>query len=374
LLGDGLTLPPGVSQTITDIGNSIGDIIGSLVGSIQSIGNAVNESPVISTVLNSARTSTGTTVSKITTAVGLAATATAALASLLFASPLALSELLLLPFRLWTLMLIFFGHKKPRRPWGTVYDSVTKQPIDPAYVVLMDMQGNEVSTSITDINGRYGFLVPPGTYTIVANKTNYQFPSKKLLGKTGDELYGDLYFGGTIVITKEDEVVAKNIPMDQLNFDWNEFAKNAQKRLAYYKRSDLIIARVSNFFFWLGATLSIISLLAAQSTYNIVVFLIYVFVFIVRHYSVALKAKGSVVDAVTGQPLPFAIVHVLSRATGQEVIHKVADRLGNYYCLVPNGSYQVVIDRKNADESYTKIPVTEPVEVNKGYLKKEFTV
>ncbi len=96
--------------------------------------------------------------------------------------------------------------------------------------------------------------------------------------------------------------------------------------------------------------------------------------FIVREYSSQFKAKGSITEALTDNPLSYAILHILSVATGQEITHKVADRLGNYYCLVPNGTYTIVIDRKNNDESYTKIPVPYPVTVTQGYLKESFKV
>jgi hypothetical protein len=55
-----------------------------------------------------------------------------------------------------------FGLKKKAPPWGVVYDSVTKRPLDPAYVVLKNLQGKQIASAITDLDGRYGFLVEPG--------------------------------------------------------------------------------------------------------------------------------------------------------------------------------------------------------------------
>lgn len=357
----GLVIPPVLSEAFNNI-----------IGSIGGIGQGLNQLTTAVAVI--ARTSAGIAITKIVPAVGVATTAAASLALVALANPFSLAELFLLPFRLWSLLMIIFGFKKPRHPWGTVYDSVTKQPIDPAYVVLMDMQGNEVATSITDIDGRYGFNVAAGTYKILVNKTNFEFPSKKLVGKTGDELYDNLYFGETITVKEEGEVIIKNIPLDQLNFDWNEFAKNEQHRLSYYRRSDLTIAHISNFFFWFGFIVAVIALLASVTVYNGIVFVLYVVMFIIRHYSPQFKSKGSIIEAVTDEPLPFAILHVLSPSTGQEITHKVADRLGNYYCLVPNGTYSIVIDRKNADASYTKVPVAHPVVVTQGYLKHQFEI
>ncbi|MEI6835179.1 MAG: hypothetical protein WCL28_14440, partial [bacterium] len=75
-----------------------------------------------------------------------------------------------------------------------------------------------------------------------------------------------------------------------------------------------------------------------------------------------------------GMPAPFSVVRVLSAVTGKEVIHKVADKTGQYYCLLQNGTYKVTIDKKNADQSYTPVQLPETFTVESGYLKKEFRI
>ncbi|MES2224691.1 MAG: carboxypeptidase regulatory-like domain-containing protein [Patescibacteria group bacterium] len=365
MFSGGLQLPPALTESLGSIFDTITRSIDTIRGGLESI---------VSEGTRMLQTPEGKTAAGWGSFFGLIIAMIGALALLLLSNPSFFSDLPLLIARLWSWLLIIFGLRKHARPWGTVYDSVTKQPIDPAYVILTDLQGNEVATSITDIDGRYGFSVPPGMYKIVANKTNYEFPSKKLAGRDADELYLNLYFGETVEVKEEGDIINKNIPLDQLNFDWNEFAKNEQKRLSYYRHSDIAIARIANVFFWLGFALAAVSLLSVQSLYNEIIFGIYVLMLIVRHYSPQFKQKGAVNDAMTGQPMPFAIVHLISAATGQEVAHKVANRLGYYYGLVPNGTYTVVIDRKNPDASYTKLPVPGTVTVDNGYLEESFTV
>jgi len=195
------------------------------------------------------KTPGGSLVTKVVATAGIVVGGAVAFATVLFANPLSVSEIFLIPFRLWSLLLAGLGIKKRSVPWGTVYDSVTKQPLDPAYVIFQDLNGNEVATSITDIDGRYGFLVPPGQYRMFAHKTNYEFPSKKLSGKKIDELYNDLYFN-EIIEVKEGEVISKNIPMDPIKFDWNEFAKKNQSGLMrFFSKRELLINRISNILF-----------------------------------------------------------------------------------------------------------------------------
>ncbi len=77
-----------------------------------------------------------------------------------------------IPIRIWTIIPTLMGYKRRKRPWGTVYDSVTKQPLDPVYVTLFGADKKEVTTSITDIDGRYGFFVPAGTPVPVIARLN----------------------------------------------------------------------------------------------------------------------------------------------------------------------------------------------------------
>ncbi len=310
--------------------------------------------------------------SKLMSGLGIAAAALAPLIGALFLNPLSFYDIGLLIGRLWTLLLVAFGLKKRTPPWGVVYDSVTKQPLDPAYVVLTDMEGNEIATSITDIDGRYGFLVGPGMYKLMANKSNYNFPSVKLAGKNSDELYGDLYFGETIEVTQEGGIIAKNIPLDQVNFDWNEFAKKERALTSFYHHRDVVIARVADVLFVIGFAFSVIAVLVSATTYNICIVALYVLMVILKRLGIRAKPKGEVYEGYTRDPVPFSIVRVLSTATGVEVAHRVSNRMGKYYCLISNGEYKIVVDKKNPDGTYTKVPIETPVVVDKGYIKKDF--
>lgn len=290
-----------------------------------------------------------------------------ALAQSLFANPITFSEIFIIPARLWALLFI----KRRYRPWGVVYDSVTKQPLDPAYVVLQDLQGNEITTCITDLDGRYGFLVPAGEYRMIANKTNYEFPSKKLAGKTSDELYSDLYFN-EIVTVKEGEVIIKNIPMDPLKFDWNEYAKQDQKLMKFYSKRDLWIARISRVLFYFGFILTTAAVIVSPILYNIVIFLIYIILFIFQHTLLRPRPFGSITEH--GAPLAYAIIKVFSVENNREVVKKVSTQIGRYYCLVPNGSYYLTIERKNADQSYTLAYTSQVINVTEGYINKKFRI
>ncbi len=324
-------------------------------------------------VQTSVAVSTGS-IGKIISFVGLSSVPIASAVTFLLANPFSWFDIGLLIARLWSLILIFFGIRKKNNPWGTVYDSITKQPIDPAYVVLFDTTGNEVATAITDIDGRYGFAVPAGTYTILVNKTNFVFPSVKLAGKSQDEVYNELYFGGPITVKEDGGVILKNIPMDQLNFDWNEYAKNQQHRLRHYGRQDRLVESISNIFFVIGFIITAIAVSVSPIAINIIMMSLYIVFAIAQIFGYQIRPKGSVKDSATKHALPFSIVRVISNVTNKEVLHRVADAKGEYYALVANGKYRITIDKKNLDQSYSPNTVPGDVNVRKGYMKEHFKI
>ena len=288
--------------------------------------------------------------------------------------PLSISEWIFLLLRLLGLLMTAFGLKKRVRPWGTVYDSVTKQPLDPAYVMLQDLSGKEIASSITDLDGRYGFLVGPGHYRMSAQKTNYKFPSQKLLGKTHDELYSDLYFGEILEVRETGEVITKNIPLDPEKFDWNEFVKKKKGLLKFYSQFDLLFRRLSDLFFVVGFFAAIIAVVFVPYPYNLVIFCLYGFLLILRILGLKPKAYGSILEKETAYPLSFAIIRVFSAELEREMFQRVVDKFGRYYILVPKGKYYLKIEKKNEDGSYSHIFTSRIINAQGGIIQERFVV
>jgi hypothetical protein len=315
---------------------------------------------------------TGDVVAKTITTAGVVGGGVAATSVIAINGTIA-ADLFFLPFRLWGLLLSALGLKKRKYPWGTVYDSVTKQPIDPAYVTLKNLVTGAESTSITDLDGRYGFLVAPGKYTITANKTNYTFPSQKLLGKTEDTLYSNLYLGGELNIDTANALISKNIPMDPVKFDWNEFVKGKKKLMKFYSKREKLTRIITDWIFRIGFVVSLVSLFLVSAPYNYIIFGLYLVLAILRKLGLRQKALGSLTDQ-GGDPLSFAIVRVFSSELNVEITNKVADQIGRYYCLLPKGEYYVKIEKKNDDESYSLVYTSEKMNADNGIINSDFVI
>jgi hypothetical protein len=309
---------------------------------------------------------------KTVTTVGVAGGGTAIVSSIT-GSLMSFSEFFLGFFRLWSIFLSALGLRKRREPWGTVYDSVTKQPLDPAYVVLLDKNNKEVATSITDLDGRFGFLAPPGIYHIVVKKTNYIAPSLHLHAKERDEVYDNLYFGEEIELVSS-KILSKNIPMDPQGFDWNEFAKRDRNIMKFHSPRKKIFAQISSALFIVGLLFAVGLLIVKPDVYNIAILVLYVVLSILRFVKFKPKSFGTIRDKSNGFPLSFAIVRVYLKSTGREIFHRVANEYGHYYCLLAKGDYYITIEKKNADESYTKVYTSDVISVKRGIINQDFAV
>lgn len=154
-------------------------------------------------------------------------------------------------------VLVFFGLRDSKRYWGIVYDSISKQPLDPVIVKLMYVDGHEVESRVTDMEGHYGFLARPGKFKIFARKTNYEFPSQIVTGDK-DGIFENLYHGEFFALSGDNEVVAPNIPMDPVNSDWNQEAK--KKVVNTYPYLKYFVNKMGIILFWSGLIFVLLNL------------------------------------------------------------------------------------------------------------------
>jgi len=202
------------------------------------------------------------------------------------------------------------GLRGNKKFWGLVYDASTKQPLDPVIVKLIgagDEFEPEVQTCITDMKGRYGFLVGPGKYKILAKKTNYVFPSTRVVGsQDGDFL--DVYHGEFFEVTGGSEVIAPNIPMDKITRDWNQEAKAKVMKYKTFWQKFFFIFWTLGFWAFFSLTLVYLILdfkanLAITRSGWLIIFCIYIFSFILNGLIPQARLWGEVLDKNTRQPI-----------------------------------------------------------------------
>jgi hypothetical protein len=249
-----------------------------------------------------------------------------------------------------------FASRKRKRAWGTVYDSVTKEPLDPAYVELMSTSGKVISSAITDLDGRYGFLVAPGSYRLRARKTNYAFPSLREQGRSHDVLYTDLYFGEEIVVGL-DGAITRNIPMDPNGVDWNQVQKRAQHLTTFVRSFDRYVLAILDAVFLAGFGLVLWRFLADINPQTLGFVLLYTALLAFRLFVRRPRLYGYVGFA-NGMPLAYGVVRFLTPG-GQQIAAKVLDERGRYMALLPRGTYRYIVERRVGEEE--TVPVGDGV-------------
>ncbi len=329
-------------------------------------------------------TTTGTTVSGTTSGTGkiplLGGINPAAIGSKFMSSGIGMSIIAIVGLvatfpgfisRFTNLILSFLFARKRAR--GVVYDSQTKEPLDPAYVSVIDLTtGQEVATQITDMEGRYGFVLKKGTYRMMVSKTHYQFPSARLAGKKNDELYDNLYFGEAFTVVNEDEVITMNIPMDPIGTDWNQQEKRRMNFVHYLIYNLGKINWLLNALFVLGFMASLVITYYYPVWWNILMTILYVVVALLELVGFGPITAGKITK--NGMPLPYAIVRVYNANLNREVAHKVTTQAGGYYILVPRADYYVTIEQKNPDGTYTHIFTSNVMRASNGIIHKSFMV
>lgn len=287
-----------------------------------------------------------------------------------------LADLWMVALRFISSLLGFFRRRK-KEPWGVVYDSVTKQPLDPAYVVVKK-DGKQVGMAITDLDGRYGFLVAPGRYTIEAKKTHYVFPSEKLRGEKHDQFYDNLYFGGPIdIVDPNKDIVRYNIPLDPVGFDWNEFAKKERGIFYMHSKRKMLVRLFSNIVFFAGFAFSTYTLWYHPMLLNAVLFSMYAGIFLFQSFWKTSHPITKVMYALAKASVPFAIVKAYLAGSDMCIKTVVADDRGHFYILTPPGDYYFTVEAKQPDGSYSKKYQTKTVTLKKGvvlsnvYIKKD---
>jgi hypothetical protein len=137
----------------------------------------------------------------------------------------------------------------------------------------------------------------------------------------------------------------------------------------------MIIRGISDSLFIVGFIIAIIALFAAPYPYNIIIMALYLILILLRALGVKPRSYGFITNRETKIPLSFALIRVLTPDSNIEIAHKVADKYGRYYCLVPKGRYYMKIENKNDDGSYSLAHTSPVIDASrKGLINKKFEI
>lgn len=256
----------------------------------------------------------------------------------------------------------FLKNQSKEKPWGLVYDAITKKPIDPAIVTIATHEngvGEFKQTRITDISGRFNFLTTPGHYMLSAEKTNYSFPSKIITGSTDGKLQN--IYHGEVIEVNDPYIINLNIPMDPIGFDWNQSVKPDTYNHTYefLKDKGRMIA-IS-----LGIIIALKSYVFLPSSINIILLFVYSFNFLFVKTQIQKKLWGTVYYKTDKQPVPRVSVKAINQKVDIALGHTTTDHLGRYYLLLSQGTYTIVVETAEKNQAPKTLSKIENVQVTK---------
>ncbi len=255
------------------------------------------------------------------------------------------------------------GRRKEERNWGVVFDKVTRMPIPATKILLTDEAGNELATTYSDKDGRFGFLVNPGKYLMQVFKKDYEMISDM----SADELYGNVYTGEAIKIDA-DHMVLSNIAMKSLTMDW---AKYAEKKVRQYKSSFSVFKRLLfTAVYVVGFCATAVITYFQPTLFNWVVLSIYILMFAYQLFGK--KKKYGVIETSNKNPIPFAIVSLHDKDSTEKKHFAVTDAIGRYYLLANNGPYNMKV--KGQPVSGTSFEKQGDIHVSEGIVRKDITI
>ncbi|MFC1608830.1 carboxypeptidase regulatory-like domain-containing protein [Patescibacteria group bacterium] len=270
------------------------------------------------------------------------------------------------PFQsnLFSFLSLPFYRKKWKKSWGVVFDDYTKRPVCNAIVTLVNVRGMVIDKTVTDKEGRYGFLVSKGgEYQLKIKKGKYKIKTQS----HHDAVYGEVYDGGFVQVEKEG-VIQLNIPLDPEGFDWDEFSKKVVRR--YGSMSSIFKKYLLIFMGLVGLTFSIGVAYYNPNIINYFILAFHCFVIAWQIVSRFKKPYGMVKNHVNKKPMPFTVVSLHDK-DGKREFFSVADVIGRYYLLAQNGVYDVRLTGRADNGQY--ITKEEPkTKIKKEILKKDY--
>ncbi len=267
-------------------------------------------------------------------------------------------------------LLTSLGLRKRRRFWGTVYDAVNKQGIDPAIVELVDAKTMlVVEKSITDLFGRFGFLDRPGTYMIRSSKTHYKFPSEIVKGYV-DGAFNNVYHGEEFEVLDVKDVIAPNIPMDPVEKDWNQEEKARSGAGKLNAKLEYFVTWLLKILFWGGFVIIFILLINNPSVINIIFAVVYTLLAWLNKYIPDPHLSGRIVSSeLATENLLLELRHESMREI--VVAKTVTDKNGRFFLKCAPGQYLLGIksigDSTNTLIKEFKVKVGSEMIINKVF-------
>ena len=238
--------------------------------------------------------------------------------------------------------------KKEENPWGIVLDKKTGKSI--AFATVRLYKDRElIEQKVTDLGGRYGFVVDDDKYYIEVSHDAYQdFSEEFELDKDG--------------------LVNLDIKLDPLSKKKSSIVFKIKEKLANAKE---LFPIISKYIYMVGFAWTLLITIYSPIFYNVLVLAFYVILGIIYLLRGRKRGWGQVLNSENGEGIPYSSVKLFdldnkklinTQLTNKEGQYVFIEEKGNYGLIVVKSGYEFSSDigKLNLKESY----IGKVVEIN----------
>lgn len=227
--------------------------------------------------------------------------------------------------------------RREEKPWGVVIDKASRRPVTGASVKVFDAASRKLKDSqLTDVEGRFGFLVPPGLYYLHIGKGGYQ------------------EYESEFIEVPESEEEALNL---EIKLEEKSRRGVFWRTLGGWLRETFAVG--SPWILVLGTIVSLVIAILFPSTLHYIVLGLYVALdilkIIIDNWTV--KPFGTVTSRADQLPLALAVVKVFDARRNWLMQTRVTNQKGQFKLLILPGEYIVTCSKQDyqsyASESLT---------------------
>ncbi len=234
------------------------------------------------------------------------------------------------PGLLLNLIGILLGRRN-KKPWGLILDSVENKPIAFASCRLYKAETTSlVGQSVSDLEGRYSFILNPGKFRLEVNHSDYE----KYVSEIEIDEKNEGYLNDVRLIPKS---LAKGANSRFIDLIKDYISKGFEKLLEY--------------LFVIGFLFSVGSFLLQSSTINTIILVGYLLFIILKIISRLIRKQkyGSVNDSNTGYRIPNAIIKIFDPKDYKLLDTSVTNNNGEFDYWGTPGDFGILVTAAGYD-------------------------
>lgn len=239
---------------------------------------------------------------------------------------------------LWYAILGLFESNRRKKPWGIVYDSVSKDVLGRSIVRVFDVTtGKLLQTVVSQVNGMFNISLGKGKYRLEVSRGGYIYPSIIVVGKD-DGGYPNVYKGETLEVKSDKELVMISVPMDPENANGvKKFGRSLGLR--FY----LLLSLLINAGFFFGFIYTVYVTYQNSVLYNWIVCALYGVIILGKLLVLVFKPRSYGILRIDGR-IQSDVEIMLYETEFNTLSSKVkTDMRGRYNFLVENKDYNIKV-------------------------------